>query len=187
MSRWRSWKGTLVILLFLVSSCLSPWRFSDPPPTFRDTDLVGIWSADYEKPGKGKRWRGFEVLTLGTDGTFQQVYEGRGKVDRSHGTWWVEHLPDHRVRLWLEGGCFYPLFLESELPFRSGYSYHTNNDGTGHPLDIESGRAVLIVQVRTSDPSEIRVAYPQVGDPDSPVIIAFERQTVPITPTTLMP
>jgi len=187
MKRWRSWRGTLAILLFLVSSCLLAQRFSDPPLTFRDTDLVGVWKADYERHGKGKQWRGSEVLTLGADGTFQQVYEGGSKVGKSQGAWRVEHLPDGRVRLWLEGGRFYPDMLESNTPFEQLYGYHTNNDGTGHPLDIQAGRAVLIVQVRSDNPSEIRLVYPAVGDPDSPVIVTFQRQTVLIPAATVVP
>ena len=39
--------------------------FSNPPATFEESDLVGVWEAEYA---------GLDRLTIREDGTFKQVY-----------------------------------------------------------------------------------------------------------------
>lgn len=165
--------GLLVLALVTVTSCLRGQAFSDPPPTFRDGDLVGVWKAEYKGYGARGVVKGIETLTLRGDGTYQQVYDGgSGNVQTGPwNRWWVEHFSDGGVRLWLERGRFYP----QEIDTGGSGAYFTRDDGTGHMLNLFGGRAVLIVQVRSDDPEEIRLVYPPVGDPDSPVVVTFQR------------
>jgi hypothetical protein len=77
---------------------------SEPPPaTFRETDLVGTWEGHYGVP-----W-GTDRLILREDGTFKQIYrDEKGYVyETLWNKWWVEHFPDGRVRVHLEGGRWY--------------------------------------------------------------------------------
>jgi len=188
--------GLLLGVLGLVMMCCCGLWFPlprpvNPPETFREEDLVGIWKADY----RDGEWRvcdkraGVDVetirqarslvewLVLREDKTFYQVLQDRaGKIpdQQARGTWWVERFPDGVTRLHLEGGRFfagevcysYPTLTPNAGP-------HYASDQTGHKLD-DAGKAVIIVGWNRRA-KELYLEYPRIGDPDAPLIIQFQR------------
>ncbi len=176
--------------LLAITSCQVE-GYVNPAPTLQDSDLVGIWDANYSVYQDYDRdWAktmGFETLTLRADGTYRQVYnDGKGHIrEEKWKRWWVYRFPDGRVGLWLDGGCFFPLYIDMRLsplttPCGEGIYYSTNNDGTGHPLNLwEYGAGVLLyVRVPVDEPGEIHLRYPPVYDPDTPIIVTFRRLAV---------
>jgi len=91
----------LLFVLLIASACEAP--YPAPPATFGDTDLVGIWEAQYG--------RSVDRLIVKADGTFRQVYRDgykRGYVyETPWNRWWVERFPDGRIRLHLQGARYY--------------------------------------------------------------------------------
>lgn len=157
-------------------------ELSDPPPTFQDSDLVGSWQADYggheTQGGLWARMSGVETLVLRDDGMYRQVYDdGNGHVQTGlWNRWSAERLPDGRVRLHLVEGRFYPLEIElgEDLTNRT-WAYQTYDDGTGHPLRLDGTEVILVVRVFSEEPEGVYLSYPPVGDPDSPVVVTFQR------------
>lgn len=113
----RIWWFNVVLLLFLLSvvavctvcvvytpSNIREIMESQPPPaTFQETDLVGTWEGHYGSP-----W-GTDRLIIRENGTFRQIYiNEKGYIyETSWNKWWVERLPDGRVRVHLEGARYY--------------------------------------------------------------------------------
>ncbi len=117
--RSRSWtRGTrgvallATVLLAVVFFCPVPLNsirecleapYSNPPSTFRDSDLLGTWEAHYS--------RSTDTLIIKADGTFRQIYEDHYVQEYVYQTpwneWWVERFPDGRVRVHLHGARFY--------------------------------------------------------------------------------
>jgi hypothetical protein len=192
---WMKLVFLLNVLGLVMMCCCGLWfplpQPENPPETFREEDLVGIWKAGY---GDGE-WRlcderaGVDVetieqarslvewLMLREDKTFYQVLQDRkGKIPDQHarGTWWVERFPDGVTRLHLEGGRFfagevcysYPTLTPNAGP-------HYARDQTGHEL-YDAGKAVLIVGWNRRA-EELYLEYPRIGDPDAPLIIQFQR------------
>jgi hypothetical protein len=108
-------KGLLLLIVLLALAVMIPvaccgmlWVRerqipSNPPASFQDSDLVGEWEACCYWPEAADR------LVISADGTFKQVYrEGSNIVhETSWNRWWVERLPDGRVRVHLEGARYY--------------------------------------------------------------------------------
>lgn len=184
--------GTLRNLVLIATlSAVLPWcsctigprptAYSDPPPTFQDSDLVGSWQAVYggheAEGGLWARMSGVEMLVLRADGMYQQVYnDGNERVQTgSWNTWSIERLPDGRVQVHLVGGRFYPLEIELGEDLADGtWAYHTYDDGTGHPLRLDGTEVILMVRALSAAPEEVYLSYPPVGDPDSPVVVTFQ-------------
>jgi len=189
----------LSLALLAVASCTAK-RYIDPAPTLQESDLVGVWGADYSiYQNKGWDWAkttGFETLILRADGMYKQVYnDGKGHIrEEKWKKWWLYRFPDGRVRLWLDGGCFFPLDVDTGFsPLTSSCGeviyYSTNDDGTGHPLDLwEYGAGVLLyVQVPADNPGELLLRYPPVYDPDTPIIVTFRRLSTTVPTPDVLP
>ena len=78
------------------------WRCPPLPETFQESDLVGVWQAEYV-PGFDT-----DTLILGEDGTYTQVFvcdkcEPEGYSVESSGEWWLEHRTSGGFYLHLEG------------------------------------------------------------------------------------
>lgn len=91
--------------------------YSNPPATFQDADLVGVWEAHYMEWGQDK-------LILKADGTFKQIYQDctlEGYIyETPWNDWSVEYFPDGRVRLHMEGARYYLAGIKiAELSGRS--------------------------------------------------------------------
>ena len=180
------------MVLLIAASCLVE-RYVNPAPTLRDSDLVGIWRAEYGVyQNYGWDWAkttGFETLILRADGMYRQIYDdGKGHVrEEPWKKWWVYRFADGRVGLWLDGGCFFPMDIDVRFsPLTSSCGgviyYSTNDDGTGHPLNLwEYGAGVLLyVQVPVDNPGEVHLRYPPVYDPDTPIVVTFRRLDVAV-------
>ncbi len=113
----------IVFALLVLCSCLTcrmtpastaEPAYSEPPPTFQDTNLVGTWEAHY--CGFGIEW-GDDELVLRADGTFKQIYHDRTVEGYVYETpwneWWVERFPDGRIRVHLQGARFYAAGIET--------------------------------------------------------------------------
>jgi hypothetical protein len=94
----------LVIMTAACSSSVPDTNYVEPPMTFQDNDLVGVWETRYE--AWGQEWAR-ERLILRSDGTFKQVYHDFTEEGYVYETpwneWWVEHFPDGRIRVHLQG------------------------------------------------------------------------------------
>ncbi|NIN63946.1 MAG: hypothetical protein GTO63_04360 [Anaerolineae bacterium] len=85
-----------------IRECLEA-PYSNPPSSFRDSDLLGTWEAHYGQS--------IDRVILKADGTFKQVYEDNyveGYVyETPWNAWSVERFPDGRARVHLEGARYY--------------------------------------------------------------------------------
>jgi len=110
-----------LILVALITSCEAP--YSNPPTTFQDLDLVGTWKAHYME------W-GIDQLVFREDRKFKQIYRDnlmKGYVyETPWNKWWVERLPDGRVRVHLQGARYYLAGIE-----------RAERDGWGDPCPKE--------------------------------------------------
>lgn len=167
-------------------------RLDSPPETFVKEDLIGIWQADYKRY-EWERCEGsddfrtrearslVEWLVLQEDGTFYQVLrDRRGQIPDqwAQGTWWVERFPDGVTWLHLNRGRFFAeevceLFPDlSPLIFVIGYSPVQ----TGHELTINLNEEAVLIVGWDKFIKELYLEYPIVGgDPDTPIIVEFER------------
>jgi len=129
--------------------------YSPPPPTLDDSDLRGVWETQYGQS--------VDILTLGADHTFQQVYKDNyvpEYVYRSpRGKWWTERLQDGQVRLHLEGARYYPAGIK--VGERDGLESYGEPDPPPMPFfDPISQELVLMVgelvlQVRVDSSGEL--------------------------------
>jgi hypothetical protein len=120
----------IVLLAIAISICIfvqlldSPVGMgilsSEPPPaTFQESDLVGVWQAEYSR-------QRIDRLTIAGDGTFQQRCTQGGNGDvvsvASSGEWLVEYRSDGGIYLHLHGArsCLYPEYQDPERwrPYR---------------------------------------------------------------------
>jgi hypothetical protein len=118
-----------------------------------------------------------EWLVLREDRTFYQVLHDRqGRIPEQHaqGIWWVERFPDGATRLHLEGGRFFAGDICYFYPKLRASGLHHSADQTGHELDFDPGKAVIIVGWDRSRKAPY-LEYPFVGDPDAPVFVRFQR------------
>ena len=187
----QAWLRTTMCILVMFSAvvccCSGPAR-SDPT---EDSDLVGTWRADYDgrefdRHGCFTIVTGVETLTFKADGTYQQVYDdGRGYVYTSPWNEW--HREYNRIHL--DGGRFYPLGIEDAEKLANGQLFwHTDDDGRGRPLDLDSTTGITLHVTRHhyifEGEREVTLDYPPVCDLDSPVIVEFhEVVTLASTPT----
>lgn len=106
---WLAIALLLPVLLVLPVTCQAPYL--DPPATFQKSDVVGIWEAHY--------WGGdVDRLIIKPDGTFKQIYrKGDYTYETPWNKWWVEHLPDGRARVHLEGARYYLIWVEQDELF----------------------------------------------------------------------
>lgn len=91
---------------FASAICLEA-PYSPPPPTFRESELVGTWETRYAGWPAGD----LDRLIFRGDGTFRQIYENYILKDYVYETqwteWWVERFPDGRVRVHLPEARYY--------------------------------------------------------------------------------
>jgi len=112
-----------LVLLMTASACVCPRPlasyypfanpicleapYSPPPPTFRDSELVGTWKTRYTGWPAGD----VDMLVFREDGTFRQIYENYRVEDYVYESqwtkWWVERFSDGRVRVHLPGARYY--------------------------------------------------------------------------------
>ena len=199
-----------MLLCLLVLSCFSVYlwyyraslRPDNPPETFQENDLVGIWKADYRRYDWGRCGTDsteaeqkrqarslMEWLVLRDDKTFYQVLQDQGGQfpdQWAQGTWWVERLPDGVTRLHLEQGRFFAGDVCDFFPELSAGGGYYSADQTGHELLFGRGRAILLVGWDKFT-KNLYLEYPFVGgDPDAPIIVKFERvpeaESVPVPP-----
>ncbi len=104
MKRGGGLKAVLSVLVLLTAAARCESPYSNPPPTFHESDLVGTWEARYME------W-GVDRLIFRADGTFKQIYSDHTVEGYVYETpwneWWVEYLPDGRVRVHLQGARYY--------------------------------------------------------------------------------
>jgi len=98
------WLSMLVSVVVVLTAAGCEARYSNPPPTFQDSDLMGTWEARYSE-------RRVDTLIFRADGTFKQIYHDgtvEGYVyETPWNEWWVERFPDGRVQVHLQGARYY--------------------------------------------------------------------------------
>ncbi len=190
----RTWLQMVMCVLIGLSAAACCCCLPNPNPPPETSDLVGTWRADYDEYFRGHSWScygratGVETLTLRADGTYQQVYDnGKGYAYTSSWNEWRQQYN----RIHLAGGRFYALGIEDATKLASGQLiWHTDDDGTGHPLDLDSTTGITLhVTPRWyvfTNEREVTLDYPPVCDLDSPVIVEFHRVVTPVlTPATI--
>ncbi len=96
------WFAGLVVWVLLLSACRSPTSNQRCPPlpaTFKESDLIGTWIADY---GRGDT----DILELRDDGTYKQTYSNPltgFRFESDWRKWHVEHRASGYLRLHMEG------------------------------------------------------------------------------------
>jgi hypothetical protein len=195
----RIWLLLLMCVLAMLStaacSCCAGASYFNPFRVIGPSDLVGTWRADYDKYDFSGRCRyvvtGVETLTLRADGTYQQVYDdGRGYVYTSPWKkWYLESRRGGGI-LHLEDGWFYSLGIRDAEKLASGRLFwHTDDDGTGHPLDLDSTTGIILhVWPRSQREGEVVLKYPPACGLDLPVIaVELYRVATPAPTPTAVP
>lgn len=188
-----AWVIGLSMVLF--SCWLSPhfWyraslRPDNPPESFRDEDLVGVWKADYrrydwESCGDHAVMRGarslVEWLVLREDRTFYQVLrDRRGQIPDqwAQGTWWVERFPDGVTWLHLEKGRFFAGEVCELFPNLAPITitWGWGPIQAGHDLVLNLQEEVVMIVGWDKFTRELYLEYPYVNV-ESPKIVEFER------------
>jgi hypothetical protein len=186
----RAWLLTMICVLFTLSTAGGCRSGTDSSDSAEDAVLVGTWKAEYDEREFHRRGcfaavTGVETLILRADGTYQQIYDdGEGYVYTSPWNEWYQR--DNRVHL--DGGRFYPLGIEDAEKLADGrMSWHTDDDGTGHPLDLDNTTGITLQVTRhwyvLEGEREVTLDYPPVCDLDSPVIVEFHRVDTSVSPT----
>lgn len=173
----------LISLGALACCCLG----TTPPDSAEDLDITGTWRAEYDEEFEGSVcWvTGVETLTLWADGTYQQVYDnGYGYVYTSPRNEW--HRQYNRVHL--AQGRFYPLGIKDAEKLADGrLIWHTNDDGTGQPLKLNSTTGITLYITHHwyifENEREVTLDYPPACEPDSPVVVYFRRVVTPVLST----
>lgn len=144
--------------------------FCDCSPPLQESDVVGEWMIVHPRWESGSipayRHRTTETLILRADGMYQQSYRDEAGTVRMElwKTWWMEHLLNGRVRIWLEEGRFYPLQELGLVSADGSYEYYTSDDLTGYPLHLDGSRLALIVNVSPFDLEWMALLYPPVEE-----------------------
>ena len=101
----RSCLALLVAMLCVLAACSQLATSTNPSARLEESDLVGIWVADYGP------LHGQDQLVLRENMTFKQTYryEPEGYVfESSWNRWRFERYPDGRVRIYLGEARYYP-------------------------------------------------------------------------------
>jgi hypothetical protein len=113
----HSWR--IIGYILLLGTLLSCGVFSSdqsrlkPPPTFRESDLIGTWQFDDVYV--------IEKLLLHADHTFTQIHDThKARPVEVHGTWRVEYRPSGCVYIHLDGMRYF-------------YSTSDPNNGNRYP------------------------------------------------------
>lgn len=104
---------TTFLLAILLCGCRGDPLCADPPASLRESDLVGVWEARYERNSRYDPYSR-DLLSL-ANGVYVQMYTERFRLSeyshyvspRFEYEWWVERFPDGRVRVHLAEGRFY--------------------------------------------------------------------------------
>lgn len=145
------------------------------------SDLVGVWQADYEdilafdnRSGRLIQVLGSETLILRSDGTYEQVYDdGQGNVTSIQGDRW--YLDDVDI-IHLVGGMW-PQLGPADSEFFADQSYHGTRTVRGKELSLDSGEAFILVDSVANALGErfVTMSHLGTGDPDSPHMVWFHR------------
>ena len=176
----RIWLRTMLLVMmavFVTGCCMTTFSSLNEFRPIESSDLVGTWKADYDRYFTGNNWScygrvtGVETITLRADGVYQQVYnDGQGYVYTSPWNRW--YFGGRTLRL--EGGRFYPLGIEDAERLANGQLYyHSNDDGTGRPLDLDSTTGIVLHAWPRSG-GGIVLQYPPVCDLDAPIFVEFQ-------------
>lgn len=162
----RVWLAIFLLVLccevplacWVILAAVDPTRiYSAPPATFQDSDLAGTWEDHY--------WGGeVDRLIIRPDGTFKQIYcNGDYRYETPWNKWWVERLPDGRVRVHLEGARYYLTWVE-----RGDYLFHD-------PFGNESIKMIneLVLNVRRLPSGEIILYHMFTSSEEGFPIIGF--------------
>lgn len=96
----RSKRIALILSLLMIVACGNP--YSNPPESFRETDLIGIWEAHYAG------W-GVDRLILRADGRFKQIFSTKDYIfETPWNEWWIQRFPDGKIWVHLQGARYYP-------------------------------------------------------------------------------
>lgn len=159
---WLIAVGLVIVQLrAAMGNCLEA-PYQEPPGTFQDEDLVGMWQAHYG--------RSVDRLVIKGDGTFQQVYVDHytaGYVFESGwNEWWLQGMGDGRTLVHLQGARYYPdgISIAEEGHFHDPFPPRFYDPVTDEAVDV-TGK--LVLNVRTDSSGELFLyhlwSYPSQG------------------------
>lgn len=162
---------------FLMTGCVARLFGTSVPVS--QSDLVGIWHAEYEdimayESGQLIEVRGTETLTLHADGTYEQVYDdGNGNITSVQGNHW--YLDDADI-VHLVGGLW-PQLGPTDSAFFADQNYHGTRSVRDEELSLDSGEAFLAVGSVANALGEhfVTMSHLGTGDPDSPDMVWFHK------------
>ncbi|MCP4370440.1 MAG: hypothetical protein GY797_20360 [Deltaproteobacteria bacterium] len=163
---WRVW------FIFIITSIPLGCCFAgiplgsyeaSPPDVLRETDLVGMWQAQY---GTSR----IDKITLKADGTYQQIFEA--PLDEYYfksdwNKWYVEYSSSGKPKLHLEkmGYCVY--FLDECESTRRGEPklYYDFSENKSVKL---TGKVILQITIDETNPRGIRLWHLQIDEDVGP-------------------
>ena len=169
---------TLVVISsvsLLSTSCQSRFIATSEPIT--ESDLVGIWQAQYEdimvydsKMGTMVNVTGREILTFRSDGTYHQVYDdGQGNIKSVDGSRW--YLDESNI-IHLVGGMWPQLGPEMSALFEE-QMYPGVYSRLGKDYRLDTGE--VYIPVNSLGGGRIEMSHLPTGDPDSSFVVWFHR------------
>jgi hypothetical protein len=115
------------------------------PDTFSESDVIGKWETEYGSIAGKLGSKVTDTIVINEDGTFEQIYyeptsrDYRFQVNGEG--WFLDHLPDGRVRLILPGGRYFP----------RGENFSENNgEELGNPFSFVDPFSNDLVQMEGS-------------------------------------
>ena len=176
---------TWILVLILVVACQTTLENESSPIGY--SDLVGTWTADYRQYDVSLP-RGKETLILGTNGTFEQIFEttmGRRRIVT--GKWSTEEIDDAWIRIYLVGASYY---LEGILAAKSpDFGVEAWDPVLRHHVSIgnKSGFVILYAtrllwdseydsKIPCGEKGEIVLQHLPIGDLDAPTWVTFCRK-----------
>lgn len=179
--RWfRAILLSLGLIAFAMACCYGAFYYieksiekfeksKNPPMALEESDLVGTWKADYDHYYDG----GIDTLILKANGTFKQIYENRSRdyiFETPWNKWWLERLPDGRVRIHLKGARYYLHGIrEAEEKgidsFVDPFAFHQGKPAMWYPGIDENETSIvhmvgeLVLNIRVLPSGELVLAH----------------------------
>lgn len=163
-----------LVLLFGISflsiACNEFWA-GPATQVISSDDLLGTWQADYSlyKVFNSHTFdfvSGIERLSFMPDGSYSQYFDdelvaqGKWNLDSNH----VLHL--HKAKILIYGE-------EAALEFSQNNARAFTSDCRGDRIELDGSELVLCVKQKEAN--DIVLQHLEVGDPDLPVYITFQR------------
>ncbi len=158
-------------IAFLSIACNEFWPGGTATQAINSDDLFGTWQADYSEYEIFNSHTfdfvsGIEQLSFMTDGSYSQYFDdelvaqGKWNLDSNQ----VLHLHNAKISIYGE---------EAALKFSQTNARAFTFDCKGDRIELDGSELILCAKQKLSN--DIILQHLEVGDPDSPIYITFQR------------